>query len=294
MREVANLPSLFARQPAALPNHPAREGEVIHQQAALQTRGADISLTTAEGDRVTLSQSFASMQTAGYRAISDGNGQQRQMQASTMRIDTFSLAVEGELNDQELADIKALINDLSDIGRDFFKGQTDKALDGALALGDTGTIREFSATFSYTSAVAVRHMESHPIPALDRETMQSFPKPEAQETDPAAELPAFAEIMQARWQEIWQLLTDIKPADEEAPAPRPSNDPPPDVTTTAQAMMDRAAATIAEHPALAPLVEPMAHRVIANQQAANPGTAGQANRLANEFSRTFANWLQAV
>ena len=99
-----------------------------------------LSVTTAEGDRVTLSAQLAeSLRAASY------SGQARQEGAS-VEVDayqaeysfsrTLGLTVEGDLNDEEIRDLTKLFRKVAHLFKKFFNGQDDAALAKTAKLAD--------------------------------------------------------------------------------------------------------------------------------------------------------------
>ena len=310
------IPQSFSGLPTLNP-----QNEVFSYRHAVRlTDEAEISLTTAQGDRVTLSRAYENVQTMGYTSSVSDSGREQSLTRSGFQVGSFSLSIQGDLNDEELADIKDLIKDLSKVANHFYSGRMDTAVDQAMKIGDTGTITEFSANFNYSATVAVSQLEQHPIPAFSAETMESLPDPKELADRPRSGLPAYAEMLQARWQQIWGLLMDEEekaaelkavslsqpdPAASElaeltaAPAPTPIMEPDESpLAEAAQVLFDRTAATIADHPRFSPFARPLVNSII-DRQAANNGTADPAphqlgRQLAHEFSRIFDNWLVSV
>ncbi|ALA57476.1 hypothetical protein [Nitrospira moscoviensis] len=99
-----------------------------------------LSVTTAEGDRVTLSAQLAE----SLRAVSY-SGQARQEGAS-VEVDayqaeysfsrTLGLSVEGDLNDEEIRDLSKLFRKVAGIFKKLFNGQDDAALAKTAKLAD--------------------------------------------------------------------------------------------------------------------------------------------------------------
>ncbi len=114
-------------------------------------RSIDLSLVTSDGDKVTISANVAFQ--AGYSTYnSQGtlNGvtsvsQGESFEASLER--EFSISVEGDLNQQELKDIKKAVKNIIKIAKKFFKGDLDNAFAKALKLRTPDTIASLDASF---------------------------------------------------------------------------------------------------------------------------------------------------
>jgi hypothetical protein len=134
--------------------NPSRGQRITSQssQAKISSqRSIDLSLVTAEGDKVTLSANAAFQ--AGYATYnSQGtlNGvtsvsQGESFEASLER--EFSISVEGDLNKQELKDIRKALKNIIKIAKKFFKGDLDNAFVKALRLRPPDTIASLDASF---------------------------------------------------------------------------------------------------------------------------------------------------
>lgn len=102
-------------------------------------QSSEITITTKEGDKVTL-QFSAGQQTSqqeSYSRIDSGNQatEDYSMAYSQYSQFSFSYSVEGDLSEEEQAAISELVNDISDLQQDFFNGDLDLALEKATELG---------------------------------------------------------------------------------------------------------------------------------------------------------------
>ncbi len=140
---------------------------------------AGISLITADGDKVTLSTStslHASLQT--YDFLGRTGGQTVAAQGQEFQLSTssgFALSVEGSLDEEELKDIKKLLNTLSAIGNGLVNGNPDNGLQRIAQLNNLDSIASFEANFSY----------SKQITAVTASQLSTTSAPQAQE-NPAA------------------------------------------------------------------------------------------------------------
>lgn len=295
MSESMNMPSLLANGYPA--SQPLRQ-DLSLKQMAMDSKQSEISMTTSEGDRVTISLALENMQALEYHA--SGGNQQINFMTARLSSTAFSMTVEGDLNAQELADIQSLIKDLSHISKDFFKGHMKQAMTKAMEIGDTGTITGFSAAFTSTKTTMSQLTENHPIPALSQETMASEAT-NGELVDVAHDTPYFMDLLRGQWAQIEQLLEQQPAPTYEAPL---MSQKMPDTladaaspTETAQAMMDRATTTMADNPRLSPFTLPLADRVIEDTFAfmpKSPGIQSLVNQLHNEFARNFHYWLTAA
>lgn len=102
-------------------------------------------LTTADGDKVTISasssQAFSSQYTKGVGAGSSVEA----MNASYSATRASSWSVQGDLNEQEMQAIEDLLGQVNQLAGDFFAGNLDEVFNQALALGyDQEQITAFS------------------------------------------------------------------------------------------------------------------------------------------------------
>jgi len=122
-----------------------------------------LTIQTKEGDIVTLSSSSFSefnayeynsqgqIQTdAGYALISQHS---REVTLSTG--DQFSFSVQGDLNEQELADIEAIIKGVDGIVAEVAQGDMDEAVAKAMSMGGYSTVSMYSAEISHERYYAV-------------------------------------------------------------------------------------------------------------------------------------------
>lgn len=298
MSDNMSMPSLLSGQyQAALP----RQQDFSMQQMAMASRQAEITMTTSEGDRVTISSSLENMQGMQYQAA--GAGPSHSFVAASLNTASFAMTVEGDLNAQELADISSLVKDLSHIAKDFFKGNLDQAMNKALDIGDTGTINGFAASFTATSMTSSLLSANHPIPALAPESMGSDAGNEAEaSTVPAQpDMPDMIDLLRGQWEQLKELLAQqTAPASATQATAQEIPDTPVMAASpgvTAQNMMDRATTTMSEYPRLSPLIQPLVARVIDNLAASMPkfpDVLGLTNQLHSEFARAWHQWLIAA
>jgi len=104
-----------------------------------QENSSDLSITTADGDIVTISFSALEENQASenfsYSANQNSSEMNYQSNTSSYTEMNFSFSVQGDLDDEELQAIQSLVKDISKIEKDFFAGNIDKAFNKAVALG---------------------------------------------------------------------------------------------------------------------------------------------------------------
>ena len=127
-------------------------------QAATHT-SADITLVTAEGDKVTLSTD-AVMQAAYTRYDARGRlrGYGLERHAETFQLasaNDISLQIEGDLNDAERADIEQALGTIEKFAADFFNGKGDEAPNQIFNLGNLNTLRSIDTTLEFSQSLTV-------------------------------------------------------------------------------------------------------------------------------------------
>lgn len=127
-------------------------------QAATHT-SADITLVTAEGDKVTLSTD-AVMQAAYTRYDAHGRlrGYGLERHAETFQLvsaNDISLQIEGDLNDAERADIEQALGTMEKFAADFFHGKGDEAPNQIFNLGNLNTLRSIDTTLEFSQSLTV-------------------------------------------------------------------------------------------------------------------------------------------
>ncbi|MBU0909116.1 MAG: hypothetical protein KKA54_15795 [Proteobacteria bacterium] len=284
-----------------------------YTEAMSQRSAANISFTTAEGDVVTISNYQEQAYSLASEKLTTPLQQGMNFTASVLNVDASSLSVQGDLNEEELADIQNLMVDLTSIAEQFFSGNLGEAMGQAMNIGDMGSISQLSASFSYQASWSASSQitDYHPVPASE-DAGSSL-------TDIFAALPdivdqahtdemKYAEMLQAQWKQIKEFLeattadpaatTDSAIVQEAAPA-----------TTTdsviaqedenipaARKMMNRMQETVARHPRLAPFGLSLAHEAIDNKSEGiqHPAQFTQKNMLKDNFLQEFTDWMYAV
>ena len=127
---------------------------VIARELGLQeSEQGSISIKTRDGDDINIS--FGSTTTLAQSQSSTDNGYSSE--TSYSRSQSFSIEVNGDLDDDELKAINSLVEDISGLADEFFNGDVQKAFEQASELGfDAGQIAQFSLDFKEVKQVAVR------------------------------------------------------------------------------------------------------------------------------------------
>ena len=120
---------------------------------------ADITLVTAEGDKVTLSTD-AGIQAAYTRYDIHGHlrGHGIKRRAETLQLasaNDISLQIDGNLNDAERADIQQALGTIEQFAADFFDGREDRVPNQIFSLGNLNTLRSIDATLELSQSLTV-------------------------------------------------------------------------------------------------------------------------------------------
>jgi len=151
MNTISSYPPLYTAASGAFGSPQISESS----RARLNARThAEISLITADGDKVTLSASSALLAThTTYDYLGRIEGQALAAHAEKLQISStskFAVTVEGELDQEELADINKLLDAIETTVAGVFAGKPDKLLKSLAELGDLDSIASFEAALSYS------------------------------------------------------------------------------------------------------------------------------------------------
>lgn len=267
---LSSLPALSTLGTYQSANQPFK---TVTTQVEASFEKTFIDITTSDGDTVTLQRSTS------HRALSQSvhwqNSTSQGIAYSGQILDShdFSYSIQGDLSAEELQDLGELFDTLSLIAEDFFQGNLDEALAGALNIGDMGSLSSLSATFSKSEITASRLASSHPY------AVQDSIKSDSAEN-------AIARHRQAQWQQILTYFETRKPSSDHA-----ATKDTPEIKDHAQEMLAKIQQTINHHQRLAPLMQKLAEKAIADQQAlAKPGSHGNdlpslKTKKAHEFEK---------
>ncbi|HEY3381051.1 MAG TPA: hypothetical protein VGK32_04740 [Vicinamibacterales bacterium] len=140
------------------------------------TRTSDLSIVTAEGDTVTLSTN--SMRAVGFAGASGSAGGTR-LDAAALQLsssDSVSLSVDGNLNKQELADLKKVITAFEKAAA---KGDARQFLE-SLSHGNLDTIKSVTGSASVETVVETMDVSATAAPLVG-----NAPSPAAPPAPPA-------------------------------------------------------------------------------------------------------------
>ncbi|MDK1288944.1 DUF5610 domain-containing protein [Pseudoalteromonas umbrosa] len=140
-------------------------------QFASLSNKAEYAFTTAEGDEVVISFSDAYSQSRGASYERDGDNVGFAYGESSSQEVSFSISVNGELNEEEQEAINAMMEDIRDVSDSFFAGEYDDAFELAKGLSlNSEQIANFTMDLrqSKTSAAIAQYQQSNPMKELEQ------------------------------------------------------------------------------------------------------------------------------
>ncbi len=330
-----NIPTNSTQGPTASTDYQslysARSGKSTFEQTLAQVQSTSFSLTTAEGDQVTLSglsQNYQYTQAIGwFNPASSGVN----YASSSTSAEAMGISVQGDLSEQELADITRLVTELTSIASAFFSGDQEGAMNRAMDFGQIsmGSVSSLAASFSRQTVTQTRLASHSPLPAMeDLKDLKLKDLYDTLGTEQSGE-PDYATVLEARWQQILKALDEMKaqemdglfarrmepkpipaqalPAAAEAQQPL-ANDPPfvtrtaeptnlglPTEEQVAQQMLAHLEELLVNHPKLTPFAGPLAttamERAASRPEQVQPDTAKTFGALQNAFRNQLHQWL---
>jgi hypothetical protein len=286
--------SLFTPATPHISPPPLRTGQETFRQVATAAQAARITLQTAEGDIVTFSGLFENHQAMEARRVSSPLASREQLSSLQVERGSLAVSVQGDLNEEELADIVRLVNDLTAIAASFFAGEHEAAMAAALQLGEMGSVSRLSATFSQQVSLHSRLISSHPMPAslekFSEELRRQIPLAEENSPQPRPDQGA---LRKARWQQILEAIDRRAEETAATASARPSRE------KTALRMMRRLEETLRQHPIFSPFSTSLAAKALSRAAAqqpveAYPATTAAFAPLQEEFARQFQQWLHGT
>lgn len=124
----------------------------------VESRSAEITLETMEGDRVTLSftsQTEAAFQVYNAQGVMEGGAQARPVTFTLKSGTEMTIAIEGEISDAEKADIEKVMSAVEEMAKEFFAGDVDEALAELLEMGGVGTLAGLQVSLESSSTVTI-------------------------------------------------------------------------------------------------------------------------------------------
>lgn len=120
---------------------------------------ANVTLVTAEGDRVTLSSgSQAQMTYATYEDLRYMRGRFAEFHSETFGLEVsreYAILVDGDLNEKELRDIRKAVRAIEKIMRDFLSGNIARAADKAIKISQLESISSLDASLQFERSLSL-------------------------------------------------------------------------------------------------------------------------------------------
>lgn len=171
VNSVGRMPkNCYSRPTCAKPavEQPSTSGSTAQSTAVnmSQSRSSDITLVTAEGDTVTLSASqtkeisFETYSSKGQSTDSDAV-----VSAEVRKSSEFSMTIDGDLNREELKDIRKAIRTLFKAERDILKGHDERATERTTKLAELDQIASIDAKMEFRQTVSVTQTTVETPPA---------------------------------------------------------------------------------------------------------------------------------
>ena len=158
MTSISNILSQLPNFQHLSPNTPFALKTQQLQAHAQTTSTSSFSFTTAEGDRVSLStgsESKLSFESYNFQGLAKGQvvGIRNQQLSTSVRSD-FSLLIEGDLNEQEQADIQAFLQLTQGILQGIATGNVENSTEAAFSLGDLDSLSSAALFFRQETTVS--------------------------------------------------------------------------------------------------------------------------------------------
>ena len=132
---------------------PAQIAANSRQVNMLEQEQGSISIKTRDGDSIEIS--FASSASLSLSQSNNDGQSSRTLDINSSQ--SFSFKVEGNLDEQELAAVGQLVQDIGELADNFFNGNIEKAWQQATELGfDQSQIAEFSLDFQEVKQISVK------------------------------------------------------------------------------------------------------------------------------------------
>lgn len=265
------------------------------QHTAQSQKESQISITTDEGDVVTISSSYAMAMAYAYNKEVTPASYSQSFTAMSLESSSFSMSIKGDLNEEELQDIKHLMQDLSKIAKAFFQGDTDSALKKALDIGDMGSLNQMSASFSYSEQITTSQSIStnHPLPNLTGETLAGLSDLKKMLEEEFIEDLKFADLLRARWQQLREAFEQEKENAHIAGLREVESNSDDDISAAEQ-MLERVKETVEKQPQLSPFMVPVAKQAIkdaAESVSQKEAKNIQPEKLHNDFVKKWHDWI---
>ena len=151
-----------------------RSADLTRLNASTETH-TDLSVITAGGDRVTLSAE--SLLRASYAELNSQSTEQQYRldlhgtDAQVQFGNSIDVSVQGQLDQQEKADLQLLVGKLEKVVKQFLAGDGEGALSNVLKIGDLGTVASFQLHVQQSEQIVFTHEQqssADAVPAFPR------------------------------------------------------------------------------------------------------------------------------
>jgi hypothetical protein len=195
MSRIDSLSCVPVNNPAVLNSQIARSSTSIDaaEVKVSQSQTSDLAILTAEGDTFTWSSSkSAELSFSTYNAQGD-LADASAVSAASMelrRTSAFSITLDGELNKDELKDIRSAIRTMQKAANDIRKGHEEKAATRMAKLADLDQLAGIDADLGFTREVSFIQLSAQSEMAAGTESIQTpepVPAPtlDSQQTEPS-------------------------------------------------------------------------------------------------------------
>jgi hypothetical protein len=180
-------------------------GQVSRQTVnAYESLDTGLTIKTREGDIVTLSSSrFFQFNSSEYNSKGEIQTDsslalitQHTREITLSTGEQFSFSVQGDLNEQELADIEAIVKGVDAIAAEVVEGDMDQAIEQALAMGSYSSVSMYAADISYERSYSMTEatstVSSGPLSTSDSDGKNFWRSENSQRSNP---MDGFADTM---------------------------------------------------------------------------------------------------
>lgn len=288
-------PQLLSVMPST--RQAASDPMLSYRQTASEHQRASIFIKTKEGDTVRISENYSTMQKTAMQGYGDDLSL---LSSEIMTQNSEFIQVKGDLNQQELADLGNLLNDLSTIAGDFFSGNFDDAVAGAMNLGDMGSLAKVDASFSNTTSLTSALTSYHPLPDASADLFNDLMAQNAQINDKQDldnEALSINDRLKSQWQQFLGYLEDQSGVDtkEKHHGHHKHNDEPgAKAADVGQAMLARAKDTLQSHPRLSPHMPALGDLALDKVPALNDNKHARHDFIKDmrqNFRDAFSQWM---
>ena len=181
MTGISNQPVMAGAAPQQNNLSDAQFSSYVRKQSisAYESLDAGLTIQTKEGDLVTLSSNtYAALDAHMYNSkgilqTESGTAMvtQNSREITLTSGESFSFSVVGDLSEDELADIEAIVKGIDEIISEMAAGDMDDAVNKALSMGGYDTVSMYAADISYQRSY---QMTSE----VQAETVKAMPEPE--------------------------------------------------------------------------------------------------------------------